>query len=50
MISVFRVRRVASGRGLCDIDSVLFRVIQSRDKNWEILDGRKYTDDFQFEL
>ena len=34
MISTFRARPVASGRGLCDIDSVLFRVTQSRDKNW----------------
>ena len=38
MISAFRVRPVASGRGLCVIDSVLFRVTQSRVKNWEILE------------
>ena len=29
MFSAFRMGSAASGRGLCDIDSVLFRVTQS---------------------
>ena len=30
MILTFRVRLVVSGRELCDIDRVLFRITQSR--------------------
>ena len=33
MFSAFRVGPAASGRGLCDIDRVLFRVSKSRVKN-----------------
>ena len=33
MVPAFRVRPAASGRGLLDIDRVLFRVTQSRVKN-----------------
>ena len=41
MVLAFRVRSAASGRGLCDIDSVLFRVIQSRVKKLRSLDTTK---------
>jgi len=52
MISAFRMGTVASGRGLFDIDRVLFRVAKSRVKNWEVLARRKYTNNlgFQFDL
>ena len=33
-----------SGRRLCDINRVLFRISKSRVKNWEVLARRKYTD------
>ena len=39
----------ASGRGLCDIDRVLFRVTKSRVKKWEVLAQRKYTDNGVFD-
>ena len=39
----FRLGPVASERGLCEIDIVLFRVIKSLVKNWEFLTRRKYT-------
>ena len=42
MISVF-------ARELYDIDTgVLFKVTQSRVKNWEILVRQKYTDNLEF--
>ena len=45
IFSAFRMGLVASGRGLCVMDSrVLFRVTKSRFKNWEVLERRKYTD------
>ena len=42
MISAFRMGPVASGRGLCDVDRVLFGVTKS--ENWEALARRKNTD------
>jgi len=44
MISAFRMGSAASGRGLCDIDRVLFKVTKSRVKKWEVLLRQKYTD------
>ena len=41
MFSVFRMDPAASGRGLCDLDSLLFRVTISRVKKWEVLARRK---------
>ena len=35
MVSAFSMCPAASGRGLCDIDRVLFRGTKSRVKNWE---------------
>ena len=32
MVSAFRMSPTAKGRGLCEIDSLLFRVTQSRVK------------------
>ena len=37
MRTAFRMGPAASGRGLCDIDRVLFRVTKSRVKNWKVL-------------
>ena len=31
-----RMGPAASGRGLCDIDRVFFRVAKSRVQNWEV--------------
>ena len=50
MILAFRMGPAASGRGLCDIDGVLFRVAQSRVKKWEVLARRKYTSNLGFLL
>ena len=50
MISVNRMDLAANGRGLCDIDRVLFRVAKSRVKNWEVLVRQKYTDNLGFSI
>ena len=44
MFSGLGMGPVISGRELCDIDSVFFRVSKSRVKNWEVKAQRKYTD------
>ena len=41
---------VASGRGWCCIDRVLFRVTKSLVKKWEVLARRKYTDYLAFSI
>ena len=48
MISAFRMGPVASGRGLCDVDRVLFGVTKS--ENWEALARRKITDNLAFSI
>ena len=44
MLSAFRMGPAAKGRGLCDIDRVLFGLTKSRVKKCEVLVRRKYTD------
>ena len=44
MYSAYRIGPAASGRGLCDIDTVLLRVTKSRIKKLEVLAWRKFTD------
>ena len=49
MFSAFRIGPAASGRGLCDIDRVLFRVTHVSE-NWEVLPRQKYTDNMAFSI
>ena len=50
MSSGFRMCSAVSGRGLWNIDRVLFRLSKSPVKRWKVLARRKYANNFGFRI